>query len=241
MVVIKGPKIQRELLSDKVTDVLRRMILTGELPVGTHLVEDDLARQLGTSRAPLREALGQLGREGLVAGQPGRGTHVKGFTAESIRDLFAVRTVLEVLAAELAAARIGPTDARHLAGLADAMEAAVREGKGEGYVGFDLEIHRAIWRASGNERLVEVLEDLVIPVQVFVNVNAEGYHDWPEVVELHRRLVAAVASRDKELAANTMRDHQANAAQKALAAALRLQQEAENPEQTKRWLSHSAM
>ncbi len=218
MSVFKTPRIQRELLSAKVADLLRRMILSGDLPPDTHLVEDELASQLGTSRAPLREALGQLSREGLVVSQPGRGTFVKGFTAQSIRDLFALRTVLEAFAAELAATRIKPQEAEELRELLNQMQDIVTRGEGSDYVDVDIEIHRQIWRISGNERLVDMLELLVVPSEVFVKVNAEAYADWPEVVELHRQLVDAVISGDQQLAARTMRAHLANALQKALAA-----------------------
>lgn len=218
MSVFKTLRIQRELLSDKVADLLRRMILSGDLPPGTHLVEDEVASQLGTSRAPLREALGLLSREGLVVSQPGRGTFVKGFTAQSIRDLFALRTVLEAFAAELAAARIKPQEAERLRLLLKEMEDIVVEGDGSDYADVDMEIHRVIWRISGNERLVDMLESLAAPVIVFIKVNAEHYRDWPEVVHLHHQLIEAIASSDGELAARTMRDHQANALAKALAA-----------------------
>ena len=218
MLLAKSSRIQRQLLSSQVADVLRRMILSGDLAAGTHLVEDELASQLGTSRAPLREALSRLSREGLVVSQPGRGTYVKGFTAKSIQDLFSLRTVLEAYAAELAATKIRPNDTEELRELLRQMEDIVNRSEGGDYVDVDMEIHRRIWHIAGNERLVEVLENLSLPVTVFVKVNAEHYRDWPEVVGLHRQLVESVASGDGELAARTMRDHQANALEKALAA-----------------------
>jgi DNA-binding GntR family transcriptional regulator len=218
MPTINGARIRRELLGDKVADVVRRMILTGELSAGTRLVEDDLAARLGTSRGPLRDALSRLGRECLVENRPGRGTYVKGLTAESIQDLFALRTILESFAAELAAVKIEPEEAEELRGLLDQMDDIARNGDGGDYADVDMEIHRQIWRIAGNEYLVEVLESLVLPVTVFVKVNAEYHHDWSEVVWLHRQLIEAIASGDKELAARTMHEHQANAVGKALAA-----------------------
>lgn len=211
------PRIQRDLLSAKVANVLRQMILSGQFAANTRLVEDELASQLGTSRAPLREALSVLNREGLVVSQPGRGTYVKGFTEKSVRDLFAVRTVLEVLAAELAATRIEPQEVDELRELLRQMDDIVtREGNGD-YSDVDIRIHRLIWRTSGNERLVEVLESLLAPVVVFIRLNAEHYSDWTEVAHLHRELIEAIASGDRELAARTMQLHQANALEKALA------------------------
>lgn len=212
------PRVTRELLSDKVAYLLRRMILSGELQQGSHLVEGELAAQLGISRAPLREALDILGQEGLVDTRPGRGTYVRGFTAERVRELFAVRAVLESFAAELAAAGLSPEQCAQLQALVDDMQVAVEAGRIEDYVALDMRIHRAIWNASGNTRLVDVLERLVSPVEAFMLVNAEHYRDWPEVVRHHRQLVEAVASGQSTRAIETMRDHLEHAALKAQAA-----------------------
>jgi DNA-binding GntR family transcriptional regulator len=194
------------------------MVVSGELAEGTHLIEADLAAQLGVSRGPLREALGVLGREGLVISKPGKGTFVRGFTGQAVRDHFAVRGVLESCAAGLAARNVDLEQSKKLQALVDEMQEAVVEEDIEDYVALDLEIHRTIWQLSGNPLLGSVLEELISPTQVFVLSNAEHYRDWSEVVALYRRLVDAVASQDAELAAETMRDHLDKAAQKAAAA-----------------------
>ena len=217
-IVKEEHKIERELLSDKVANLLRRMILSGELPGETRLLEAELSRDLGVSRAPLREALALLDREGLVATTDGQGSFVRSFTEDSIRELFALRSVLEAFAAELAAESITPDEIGHLRTLANEMRDAVQESNAAGYVGLDMQIHRVIWRISGNRRLISVLEDLISPVETYVLINAEHYQDWAEVVDLHLRVIEAIASHDSVLAAQTMREHNNNALQKALKA-----------------------
>jgi len=212
------PRVERELLGSKIAAILRDKIIAGEFPHGTRLVEDELAGQLGTSRAPLRAALEQLHREGLVQIQPGRGSFVKGLSVQGILDLYAVRSVLEVFAAERAAARMQPEDLEHLRDLVDRMHDAVVKGSCEGFIHGDINIHRAIWRASGNERLVEMLENLVLPLTVLFRINAEKHDDWPWVVDRHRRLIEALSSRDGQVAANHMRDSHTVAVHRVLEA-----------------------
>jgi DNA-binding GntR family transcriptional regulator len=215
---IPTPRVERELLSSKIAAILRDRIISAELPDGTRLVEDELAGQLGTSRAPLRAALEQLHREGLVQVQPGRGSFVKGLSVQGILDLYAVRSVLEVFAAERAAVRMQPEDIEHLRDLVARMHDAVVKGSREGFVHGDINVHRAIWRASGNERLVEMLENLVLPLTVLFRINAEKHDDWPWVVDRHRRLVEALSTRDGQVAANHMRDSHTVAVHRVLEA-----------------------
>ena len=99
-----GPVHQPPLRS-LVSDELRRLVITGELPPGTRIVEDRLAARLGVSRNPVREALQALAAEGFVDILPRRGAVVAQVTQAEAEDLFDVRAALEPLAARLAARR----------------------------------------------------------------------------------------------------------------------------------------
>jgi DNA-binding GntR family transcriptional regulator len=215
---LKIQVVERELLSHKAANILRHMILTGELSPGTRLVEDELAGQLGISRAPLREALSFLTQEGLVNGQPGRGTFVKGLTEQNVHDFFAVRTVLEVFAAEQCARRIEPPELDRLQGLTERMEEIVSVRSVTDYVALDIAIHRLIWDLSRSERAAYFLDTLIQPLKTYIQINAESYSDWPYVIALHRHLVEALASHDSALAGKRMLEHMANATSKALSA-----------------------
>ena len=215
---LKIQVVERELLSHKAANILRHMILTGEVSPGTRLVEDELASQLGISRAPLREALGFLTQEGLVNGQPGRGTFVKGLTEDNVRDFFAVRTVLEVFAAQQCARRITPPELSRLQTLTERMEEIVAIRSVTDYVALDIAIHRLIWDFSGSERAAYFLETLIQPLKTYIQINAESYSDWPLVIALHRRLVEAIASHNSVLTGQNMMEHMANASGKAMSA-----------------------
>ena len=200
-------RVARDLLGEKVAHVLRTQIIAGEIPVGTRLIEDDLAARMGTSRGPLRDALALLSVEGLVSTSPGRGTYVKGLTEASANELMAVRSILEEYAARLATARIRPEGESALRDLVDQMVQAARLRDLDSFVGLDLRIHRMIWNLSGNERLVDVLNYLIPPCSVLVRLNAETYTDWSAMVELHQTLADAIVSGDADEAARSMRVH----------------------------------
>jgi DNA-binding GntR family transcriptional regulator len=87
-------------LRQKIVDVLRDAILSGELKPGQALVETTLASQLGVSRAPLREALRTLGKDGLVETVPYRGTTVKTLSRKDVEEIYSLRGLHEAFAAE---------------------------------------------------------------------------------------------------------------------------------------------
>src|SRR5574341_322553 len=101
-------------LVEQIATALRQAIADGKLRPGTRLLEVQVARQMGTSRAPLREALIQLEREGLVVRQPNRGAFVADLTEELVREVASLRGVLEGFAAGLAVKRLTEEDFRQL-------------------------------------------------------------------------------------------------------------------------------
>ncbi|GAB3057471.1 GntR family transcriptional regulator [Salinicoccus sesuvii] len=89
---------QREVLPNSVTTILRQAILKGDLVPGQHLVQAELAEQLGVSRMPVREALKTLEMEGLITLEPHKGAVVNELTIDDIDEIYELRTMLESLA-----------------------------------------------------------------------------------------------------------------------------------------------
>lgn len=209
-------RVSRELLSEKVADLLRHRILTGQFSPGSRLVEDDLAAQLGTSRGPLHDAFSLLAREGLVATTRGRGTFVKVPTSEGISKLYDVRTVLESHAVRLAAECADGDKSLRLREIVDRMARAVGEGSLGDYVRLDMELHQSIWDLSGNEYLVQALDHLIRPCAALIRLNAERNRDWTPTVERHRTLVQAISAGDVEKANRILLKHMENSLGQAL-------------------------
>jgi DNA-binding GntR family transcriptional regulator len=142
---------------------LRDRILTGRLVAGTRLDLDDLTRQFGTSRTPVREALLELSYEGLVAVAPRSGITVLGITPDDAVDNFAVLAALVGKAAEWATARITPEQLVELHELAGAIFDA------DDVVAANRRFHRALNLASGSPRLLTYLRQAVraVPASFF--------------------------------------------------------------------------
>lgn len=139
-------------------EAIRAKILSGEFGPGTMLSEGELARQLGISRTPVREALQRLEEEGLAVILPRRGAIVRVLTLQEVREILRVREALEGLAARLAASHIPRA-------LVDELRARWREVnqslQAQAHVALDklgLEFHAAIVEASGNRTLARMLE-----------------------------------------------------------------------------------
>lgn len=141
---------------------LREAIVMGSLSPGAHLAEVRLASDLGISRGTLREALRQLQQEGLAV-TDGRGRlHVRSLDARMIRDTFRVRAALESLAARTIAELPAPAKDSALRSLEKALEAmsAAEDESLHVRLEADVEFHRTLCRASGNEQLLKTWEQI---------------------------------------------------------------------------------
>jgi DNA-binding GntR family transcriptional regulator len=154
-------------LKERIVDVIREAIASGELNPGDRIVELKLARQLGVGTTAVREALFELERTGFVRRVPNKGTFITEVTAADAQHIFRVRRELEGLAAELMLERVTPPDLEELHRLVGEMKASAEAGRFEAFYEKDLDFHRALWRLSGNPFLVNVLETLVVPLFSF--------------------------------------------------------------------------
>jgi DNA-binding GntR family transcriptional regulator len=152
--------IRRESVEDRVAEALRELIVNGELPEGTPLVQRDLAARLGVSQTPVRLGLTELERAGLVEiGDTGRAL-VRHRTREDFEETYAARLGLEGLAARLGAAAVGPEELdRMRALLADLKRLAKRQAVDQ-YLRARWDFHATCYAASGRTRLVGEVERL---------------------------------------------------------------------------------
>ncbi|MBM6622286.1 GntR family transcriptional regulator [Micrococcaceae bacterium RIT802] len=204
--------LQKTSLRQQALSALRKAITTGELPPGKHLVETDLSEMLQISRGTLREALRQLQQEGLVAsGARGR-LAVRSLDTREIRDIFAVRAALEVLAAQTLCRVEDRSEALDsLRSCLDAMEAAAKRGLEEG-IEADLEFHRAMCRLSGNESLLLAWEQLEGSIRMSIMWAGRDRGMKNMDAGRHADIVDAIESADAELVGQVIRTHMDTAA-----------------------------
>jgi len=198
--------VQRQSLREQVRDTLLREIIGGVYQPGDRLVEMKIARDLGTSQAPVREALRELEALGFVVGGPGRGTFVGDVWKRGLREIYAVRGGLEELATRLATPRLA-ADVAALQTEVDAMRAAALAGDVDALVAHSYRFHRAIIEASDNRLLLSVWQGLHIETRTTITMMAPGI-DLLEVAASHQPIVDAIAAGDVEHACRVTREHQ---------------------------------
>ncbi len=146
--------LKRETMSTKIAALLRREILTGELPPGAQVVETGLALRLGASRGPLREAMRQLIDEGLLVSVAYTGTRVVDISVQDINDIYAVRTCLEQFAFEQVWDRRGDAFAAELHARNDALQAAIDAADDVRAIEAELDLHGLAYERAGNRILL---------------------------------------------------------------------------------------
>jgi DNA-binding GntR family transcriptional regulator len=186
-----------------IRDTLRTRIFEGYYPVGTRLIERDLAAEFGVSRLPVREAVRMLVQEGLLDERSTRGAIVADLTEQQAHDLFDVRSALEVLASRLAAQRATPADIATLRGLVDTAAHALAGGDIAATHRANSALHDEITAIAGNPFLRTALE----PLQGRMHWLFRHVTDIAELVDEHRALVEAIASGDPEQAVTQSAHH----------------------------------
>jgi DNA-binding GntR family transcriptional regulator len=181
--------------------LLLESILSGRFPSDAPLSERKLSDIFGIGRTPVREALRDLVRDGLLEVKPARGTFVRRLSVLDLREIYQVRQPLEGLAAALAA-KCGPT--AELSATRDVFEkmAAEPEAFDPGYVyGFGAEFHNEVFRAAQNRVLVETYKPLRLRCRAALALPQYYDHQrvWRSVAE-HLKILDAIEAGDADTA-----------------------------------------
>jgi len=184
---------------------LKADIFTGRLRPGSILVAEEIAARLGTSRTPVREALGRLEQDGLVT-RAGHRLAVRLPSDEEILDIYEARTNLEVAVARTAAARRRPADCMRL----EAMHRRTVElalPSGESRFQANLDFHRAVWIASHHATYIDLLERLNLQLARYPMTTLMYPGRWEHAVAEHLELVRAVLDGDQDRAGAVAKVH----------------------------------
>src|SRR5689334_7325627 len=179
-----------DTLAQSTAELLRERLLGGAFAPGQRLVEAEIARQLGISRGPVREALARLRAEGLAYEEPRRGSFVAALSAEDVREIYELRAALESQAARL----------------------LIERGDGAGFAPLDAEFHEELCRSSGNSRLHRtfVTHAGVLRTLLWLEVITQ-YEELGGLLRAHEALWAEIASRDVSRAEQACNQHLAQA------------------------------
>lgn len=204
-------------LHERVSELLRAQILSGELKPGDFIRQQHIAEQFGVSQMPVREALKELAAEGLVEHIPYRGVRVVEFSLEDIEDIFALRTFLEARIARTATALITEEELEILSDIIVQMETALATDQLTAYRNLNRQFHQIIYRASKSHYLIQTLDKLwaTYPTILHGNFPQTLSNPVPELnamdAEEHRAIVLALKERDAETVEQAMIEHIGNA------------------------------
>ena len=205
MTVMMRPLPRPVPLRQSVYDALIDLIVGGDLPPGQHMVETDLARQLGVSRQPIREALHRMEAEGWVDLRPSQGAFVHVPTDAEVDNLLDVRALLEAETARLAARAPSPAQVARLREICrEGQAAADTDDFGEA-VTVNSVFHAEVAAIGGNAVLAELADIVGRRVQWYYRLVApeRGHGSWTE----HGELIDAIEARDAERAEALARKH----------------------------------
>ncbi len=195
--------------SDKVYEVIKHRILTGDFDAGKRLPEDMIAAELGLSRTPVRDALRRLQADGLVEIVPNSGGKVAQWTSESLAELAQLRAMLEGYAAELAATKIDEPALSRLDRLCDDMREILSAPQVDliALSRNNLTFHREVTVAANNARLLASIEPLwnfslvARKFALFTNDRLDRTHSH------HCEITAALREHDRDWARSIMHTH----------------------------------
>jgi DNA-binding GntR family transcriptional regulator len=189
------------------TELIRSAILEGRLEPGQRLKEEELARELGISRTPVREALLVLQTEGLIDSAPNRGASVRSYELDDLDDLYLLRALLESFAARLAATRITDDEIAELRASNERFVALRARDDIVELVRENVRFHDVILAAARSERLAQMVRGVVqLPL---VYRSYVWYSPDQKLISehYHRQLTAALAAHEPERAELVMKEH----------------------------------
>lgn len=194
-------------LRNKVFKYIKTQIITGQYNPGESLVESKLAEELGVSRTPIREAIRLLELEGLVETIPNKGAVVLGISPKDVEDIYAIRQLIEGLAARWAAERITTNELKELHKILDLMEFYASRQDLEEMANLDNKFHQLIFEASGSKILNLTLSNLHQYVQLARMESLKVPRRAEHTLQEHRCILESFIEKNPEKAEKALARH----------------------------------
>jgi DNA-binding GntR family transcriptional regulator len=196
--------VNRGTLPGEIYRQIKELILDGGIAPGELVTIQGLADAFGVSAMPVREALQRLTAEKALTVVSGRSVGIPQLQAARLRDLCRVRIEIETLATVWAAGNLSATDIAQLEGLVAAMAQAVADGDPHQFVRANHEFHFTVYRASGSETLLSIIEGLWLQVSPYFHL-LHGSGNYALANHEHEQLLVAVRRNDPQAAGRAIR------------------------------------
>ena len=186
---------------------LTRAIVEGRLKPGSRIVEAEIARRMGVSRAPVREAARRLERQGVLVARPRHGFAVRTISVQEIDDLFEVRLSLELTSIELACRKADDAGLVRLQALLQSMMRQALTLAQHERIAADLALHTLIFELAGNAHLHRIFVNTQTEMRMIMALIDAVYGDPAAIAATHLPIIEALMRRDAEAAKAAMRVH----------------------------------
>jgi DNA-binding GntR family transcriptional regulator len=194
-------------LAEQITEFLCDSIIEGRIGEGQRLVENELQRELGVSRAPIREAFRELEKKSLVIIVPRKGTFVRTIDRKDIEENFIVRAPLEGLAAKLATAHMGQKDIRVMESTFSKMQKAVMEKDFGSYLKYHSDYHNTFINGCNNDTLIGILEGLRIQAIWYRFLYDYAQETYEYGMRSHREILDLLIEKDADRLEVVVKQH----------------------------------
>lgn len=194
-------------LRDVVFNTLRQAILKGELEPGERLMEIQLAKRLGVSRTPIREAIRKLELEGLVVMVPRKGAEVAKITQKDLSDVLEVRKALEVLAVQIACERMTKEQLGELKSVLEEFKESIKTKEPTIIAEIDMKFHDVIFMSTDNHRLIQILNNLREQMYRYRMEYIKDEKKHSVLIKEHEEIIKSIEEKDKERAAKAITGH----------------------------------
>jgi len=194
-------------LRENIADIIRKRIIYQELEPGQKIVEQDLAKEFKTSRAPIREALRQLELEGLVNIIPNKGAYVTGISDKDVHDIYMIRSMLEGLCVRWATEHITQEQLEELDEIILLSEYHMDKGHSDQLTELDGRFHQILYEASQSRILDHVLSDFHKYVQLARRTSVKTEERAIKSIGEHNEILNAIKAKDAEKAGNLATIH----------------------------------
>ncbi|GAA3129339.1 DNA-binding GntR family transcriptional regulator [Kribbella aluminosa] len=193
--------------TELIRDRLEAQIIEGQLEPGARIVLDELARELGVSKIPIREALSSLESQGLVVQSPHSGPRVAPLSLREFQAIYLLREEVEALVARLAATKIDDAELTRMREINARMRAMLGSGDGAALADLNTQFHLAIAKATTYQSLVDAVTQSLRSVRRYRAVIDKLATNWPAAVDEHDKVLTALESRDPVRVEKAVRGH----------------------------------
>ena len=192
----KRPIEHHQTLREKILETIRESILKGQLKPGEKVAEPELAERFGISRTPIREAFRQLESEGYLTVIPRKGAVVTALSERAVEEFYAIKSILEGYAAQMAAENMSDKDIAKLESINQKLQKLADEGDVKSFFRVHNEFHEVFIRAAGNEKLMELINQLMLKFNRFrlASLSLPGRMDIS--VKEHEKIIKAFKRKD---------------------------------------------